>query len=647
LVNCSHKKTAKIRPIGVVGRWHRKSLMQTTGGMSSKPNPVSVCFCVFLPQDRDEKCTDTPCRNPDNVPTGGVVAAVHHSMKPQQKVLILGDDTRSFLACVRSLGRAGIEVHVAPENWGSPALQSRYIHKKHRLPTHIGDGSVWLQAMIALLQAEKFSLVIPTAEPALLPLYSHRDQLLPHARLAIPDEQSLAVLFNKIATRALAASVGVPTAKGLVLGPEVNADTAIATLGLPMVFKPAHSYQLNNLSYRREVEVIESAEHLQAVLTHTHEEPALLEAYFAGAGVGVSVLASRGRVLQHFQHVRHHERGAGATGYRMSAAPDSALTAACERLVDALQYTGLAMFEFKRNAASGEWILLEVNARPWGSLPLPVSLGIDFPLWWFRLLVDGEEIASRAYQPQRYQRNFEQDAWYQLAELRKSRRSVVSLARFAFRSSRELGRFLIGTENNDTLVRDDPAPGIAELKLLVRHARERLMGRKARDPRVRLQQLASRPGLHIEFVCKGNICRSPYAAGLLASAAAAHADASVTVGSSGTFAVEGRTSPVEAITTAAIRTGTDLASHRSHFLSEERIASADLVIVFDAENEAAVLSRYPEASDKTFLLTEFEDGVVRGRAIDDPYSGGLHAFEQSYLMIEEGVRALSMYLNLL
>jgi protein-tyrosine-phosphatase/predicted ATP-grasp superfamily ATP-dependent carboligase len=568
-------------------------------------------------------------------------------MKLQQKVLILGDDTRSFLACVRSLGRAGIEVHVAPENWSSPALASRYVHKKHRLPAHVGDGRGWVQAMIALLQAEQFSLVIPTAEPALLPLYSHREQLAPHARLAIPDESSLAVLFNKIATRELAAKVGVPTAKGLVLGAEITADNAIATLGLPMVLKPARSYQLNNLSYRREVDVIESAGHLQAVLAHTHEEPALLEAYFAGEGVGVSVLASQGRVLQHFQHVRRHERGTGATGYRMSEVPDTALTAACARVVDALQYTGLAMFEFKRNAATGEWILLEVNARPWGSLPLPVSLGIDFPLWWFRLLVDGEETTSNAYKPHRYQRNFEQDAWYQLAEMRASRRSIFSLMRFAFRSSRELGRFLIGTENNDTLVRDDLAPGIAELKLLVHHARERFWGRKARDPRARLQQLMVRPGLHVEFVCKGNICRSPYAAGLLASAAAAHANASVTVGSSGTFAIEGRTSPAEAVTTAAMRTGTDLASHRSHFLSEERIASADLVVVFDAENEAAVLSRYPEASDKTFLLTEFEDGVTRGRAIDDPYSGGAQAFEQSYVMIEEGVRALSMYLHLL
>ena len=53
-----------------------------------------------------------------------------------------------------------------------------------------------------------------------------------------------------------------------------------------------------------------------------------------------------------------------------------------------MPYTGVAMFEFKRND-SGGWILLEVNARPWGSMPLPLSLGVDFPYRWYRLLTAG------------------------------------------------------------------------------------------------------------------------------------------------------------------------------------------------------------------------------------------------------------------
>ena len=53
---------------------------------------------------------------------------------PKERVLVLGDDMRIFLAVVRSLGRAGKEVHVVPFNWNAPALKSKYIAKIHYFP---------------------------------------------------------------------------------------------------------------------------------------------------------------------------------------------------------------------------------------------------------------------------------------------------------------------------------------------------------------------------------------------------------------------------------------------------------------------------------------------------------------------------------
>ena len=41
----------------------------------------------------------------------------------KRKVLVLGHDSQSFLSVIRSLGRAGIEVHVA---WHQPDSVGRY-----------------------------------------------------------------------------------------------------------------------------------------------------------------------------------------------------------------------------------------------------------------------------------------------------------------------------------------------------------------------------------------------------------------------------------------------------------------------------------------------------------------------------------------
>src|SRR5439155_2761023 len=104
--------------------------------------------------------------------------------------------------------------------------------------------------------------------------------------------------------------------------------------------------------------------------------PAVAEDHFSGEGLGVSLLASEGKVLVAFQHRREHEPllGGGST-YRSSVPLDRRLLDACSRLVADLRYTGVAMVEFKVDSESGRWVLIEMNGRFWGSLPLALAAG--------------------------------------------------------------------------------------------------------------------------------------------------------------------------------------------------------------------------------------------------------------------------------
>ncbi|PPQ34554.1 carboxylate--amine ligase, partial [Rhodopila globiformis] len=380
------------------------------------------------------------------------------------KALVLGDDTRSFLATVRSLGRQGIAVHAAPDNFRSPALASRYITAVHELPPWMGDGADWLRAMETLLAAERFDLVIPCNETALLPLQRHRYRLAPLARLAIPDDHAIAALFDKHATRALAQQVGVPVAAGRLARPDDTAGSVAAEFGLPLVVKPRRSYALETLASRGKAQVVRDAAELARVLREVDPAETLLEQVFPGQGLGVSLLASQGRVLQAFEHHRVREL-AGASYYRVSAPLTPALLRGCDAIVAALRYTGVAMFEFKCNAQGG-WILLEVNARPWGSLPLPVALGVDFPYRWYRLLVAGEATPAVNYPVGIYGRNLLPDLTASRKEAAALRLGRMAKARFMAGRGLELLRGVTGRERHDVLVRDDPGPGLAELRAL-------------------------------------------------------------------------------------------------------------------------------------------------------------------------------------
>ncbi len=344
-------------------------------------------------------------------------------------------------------------------------------------------------------------------------------------------------------------------------------------------------------------------------------------------------------MLQAFEHHRVREL-AGASYYRVSAPLTPALLRGCEAIVASVPYTGVAMFEFKRNAQGG-WILLEVNARPWGSMPLPVALGVDFPYRWYRLLTAGEETPMVDYPVGVYGRNLVPDLMASRKETAMLRLGGLAKARFMAGRVLELLRGVTGRERQDVLVRDDFRPGLSELRALGGDVRQRLVrvlpGAAARQQARAVMARAVRAGgerAQIVFVCQGNICRSPFAAALLR--ARLGPDSAVTVGSAGMIPRPGRKTPDFGLEAAAAF-GIDLSGHRSSWLTRETAEQASVLVVFDEVNRASVLDRYPDLRVPVVRL----DALTDGFEIEDPVNGGAAEFERCYRRIGDGVRELA------
>src|SRR5580692_4167974 len=107
----------------------------------------------------------------------------------KRRILVLGVDTQSFLAVVRSLGRGGIEVHVAWCPLDCPTLASRYVHAIHHLPPYSADNDEWIVAFQDLFRRKQFDLVLATTDAALLPFQLHRKEFEDLARIyLLPDD---------------------------------------------------------------------------------------------------------------------------------------------------------------------------------------------------------------------------------------------------------------------------------------------------------------------------------------------------------------------------------------------------------------------------------------------------------------------------
>ncbi len=140
------------------------------------------------------------------------------------------------------------------------------------------------------------------------------------------------------------------------------------------------------------------------------------------------------------------------------------------------------------------------------------------------------------------------------------------------------------------------------------------------------------------FVCTGNTCRSPMAAGLgakllaekLGCAVSQLADRGVRTLSAGVFASGGAHATPEAIQ-AAGRLGVDISAHRSRKLTKELIHSADVVFCMTRLHLVETLRLAGSASADIRMLCD-ED-------LPDPIGRGVGVYEQTARRIEHCLRA--------
>lgn len=318
------------------------------------------------------------------------------------RVLCLGNDDRVLLAVARSLGRHGVEVHTGWCDAQLPANRSRYVKRHHAIPDFQTDDTSWLEELNRLVDRNRFDLVMPINDFAVLPLQLNRDRLSSNARWYLLDDDVFQIVSDKRRTADVAAVCDVPVPREYrVRVDNWNQQSAspdwLGKLTYPVYVKPPSSIHAGDVANKQSVVRVDDGRELAKLLQQPSVESELLiQEEFRGVGQGVEVLARNGRVLVEMQHRRIRETIDGGSTCREVVRPDANLSVAARRLIQELKYTGVAMLEFRVNPTSGEFVLLEINGRFWGSLPLAVAAGIPFPWYLYRMLVCGQARFSEA-----------------------------------------------------------------------------------------------------------------------------------------------------------------------------------------------------------------------------------------------------------
>ena len=381
------------------------------------------------------------------------------------KVLVFGDDTGPCLAVARSLGRRGAEVHFTTQSGGGAASHSRYVNATHVLPLYVGDGSEWLRTLRQLCSEHGFALLVPTSDSSLEQLLRHRSDLR-DIELALPNEAAAACFTDKLLTRQLAEDHAVPIAEGSTIELAGGIPRLARELELPVVLKRRKSYECGDPDQKSEVRLVDTGIDLQRALATGRFDFA--ESFVPDFCRGLSVLARDGKVLVAHQHRRlNQQHSTGPGSLRISEACDPQLLEWTRKLAAATRLTGVAMFEFRHDPRSGQTVLLEVNPRFWGSLPLAVAAGADFPALLSLMILDhcdpSPAIGSR---PGVVKLNVESE-WYSLSAAVDQANGWLDRVR-CFAQAARLAFHLFWGRRIDSWAADDPVPFLIERRQLLR-----------------------------------------------------------------------------------------------------------------------------------------------------------------------------------
>ena len=157
------------------------------------------------------------------------------------RILVTDGNTRSALAAVRSLGRAGHTVFVAAAAQPSLAGVSRYAAGLDEYPDPLKDAAAFMPALAAIVRRRDIEVLLPMTEITTLLVTGEQQALPASCRLPFPAVDVVDRASDKSQVLALAQELGIPTPASVVLRAAADAHAYDGSLGWPVVVKPARS----------------------------------------------------------------------------------------------------------------------------------------------------------------------------------------------------------------------------------------------------------------------------------------------------------------------------------------------------------------------------------------------------------------------
>jgi len=295
--------------------------------------------------------------------------------RAKMKVFVTDANFKHSLAAIRSLGKKGIYVVGGSSIKYGQSFYSKYCKQKVIYP-NAKNEQAFVDFMLDFVKQNKLDVLLPIGYDANVVLSKYKGKFTSYIKIPIANYGSMKIASDKSKTVGFARELGMKT---------------------PLTFSNIQEMP-NNLHFPVVVKGAAGTGHLQYInsyrdLLRKHGEirDGLIQEYIPGDGYGFFALFNRGEPRAVFMHrrIREYPITGGASTIAESIY-DPKLEELGLRILKALDWHGVAMVEFKKDYRDGEFKLMEVNPKFWGSLDLSIVSGVDFPYLAAKMAVDGD-----------------------------------------------------------------------------------------------------------------------------------------------------------------------------------------------------------------------------------------------------------------
>jgi predicted ATP-grasp superfamily ATP-dependent carboligase len=303
---------------------------------------------------------------------------------------------------VRSLGAIGIPVFSGETGGRSISSSSKYCSGAFSYTSPYVDTSGFIEDVIRVVRGGgATSVLLPMTDVTLEEILKNRHRFGSGVRIPFSSHPRYTQVSDKCSLFRLARRLSVPIPRTVFPSDLDGVEEIVAragALGYPVVLKPARSRYREGSGWRKaSVRYAHDAGELRILMRQEPflSFPYLLQERVEGPGIGVFLLMRNGEVLARFAHRRIREKppSGGVSVLCESIDPPHDAMASAVRLLRELEWNGVAMVEFKEDRRDGRCLLMEINARFWGSLQLAVSAGVDFPYLLYKTAL-GEPVTA-------------------------------------------------------------------------------------------------------------------------------------------------------------------------------------------------------------------------------------------------------------